>query len=163
MRRVSGAQKNEPLLMGDVGYLSADGYLYVLGRQVDVIRVRRGDTEVQVFPRTVEEAVHQHPAVKEVALVATEVQGQQRLYLAVVLRQKYRRLQPGLHAPSERELLEFVHALVPPEALPQAVVFMDQLPRSPLCKMLRRSVRDHVVQKLAVGADFFLTQVPTSD
>lgn len=141
-------QKNEPLLMGDVGYLSADGYLYVLGRQADVIRVRCGDTEVQVFPRTVEEAVHQHPAVKEVALVATEVQGQQRLYLAVVLRQKYRRLQPGLPLPSERELLEFAHAQVPPEALPQAVVFMDQLPRSPLCKMLRRSVRDLVVQRL---------------
>ena len=123
--------------MGDAGYLSADGYLYVLGRQVDVIRVRRGDTEVQVFPRTVEEAVHQHPAVKEVALVAIEFRGQQNLYLAAVLRQKYRRLQPGLDAPTERELLEFLHALVPPEALPQAVVFMDRLSRSPLCKMLR--------------------------
>lgn len=142
-------QKNEPLLMGDIGYLSADGYLYVLGRQADVIRVRRGDSEVQVFPRKVEDALHQHPAVKEVALVAIEVQGQQRLYLAVVLRQKYQRLRPGPDVPSERELLEFLHSQVAPEALPQGVVFMDQLPRSPLCKMVRRSVRDHIVQRLA--------------
>ena len=148
-------QKNEPLLMGDVGYLSAEGYLYILGRQVDAIRVRCGDTEVEVFPRKVEEAVHQHPAVKEVALVAIEVQRQQRLYLAVVLRQKYRSSQPGLNAPNGRELLECLHSDMPPEVLPQAVLFMDQLPRSPLCKILRRSVRDHVVQELAVDADAF--------
>ena len=142
-------QKNQPLLMGDVGYLSADGYLYVLGRLADVIRVRDGDTEVQVFPRKVEDVLHQHPAVKEVALVSVETLGQQHLYLAVVLRQQYQRLQPGPDVPCERELLEFLRSQVPPQALPQGVLFMDQLPRSPLCKMVRRSVRDHVVQRLA--------------
>ncbi|MES2949024.1 MAG: AMP-binding protein [Pseudomonadota bacterium] len=154
-------QKNEPLLMGDVGYLSADCYLYVLGRQADAIYVRHGGAEVRVFPRKVEEALHQHPAVKEVALVAIEVQGQQRLYVAVVLRQNYRRLRAGPDVPSGRELLEFLRPHVPPEAFPQGLVFMDQLPRSPLGKMVRSGVRDHVVQKLAVGVDAFSTQVPT--
>lgn len=145
-------QKNEPLLMGDIGYLSADGYLYVLGRQADVIRVRHGDAEVQVFPRKVEDALHQHPAVKEVALVSMEMLGQQRLYLAVVLRQQYRRLRPGPEVPCERQLLEFLRSQVAPEALPLGVVFMDQLPRSPLCKMLRRNVQEQLAQRLAHGA-----------
>ena len=152
--------KNKPLLMGDIGYLSADGYLYLQGRQADAIRLRQGDHEVQVFPRTVEDVLHEHPAVKEVALVAVEIQGQQHLYLAVVLRQRYRHLQPGPDVPSERELLEFLHSRLSPEARPQAVVFMDQLPRSPLCKMVRRSVRDHLVQQLAVGVDTSLPPVP---
>lgn len=142
-------RRNEPLWMGDIGYLSADGYLYVLGRQADVIRVPVGDSAVQVFPRQVEDALHLHPAVKEVALVAVEVGARQGLYLAVVLRQQYRRLPPGPDVPSERDLVAFLCSRVAPEALPQGVFFMDQLPRSPLCKMLRRGVQEQLAQKLA--------------
>lgn len=139
-------RKNEPLWMGDIGYLSADGYLYVLGRQADVIRVPVGDSAVQVFPRQVEDALHLHPAVKEVALVAVEVGARQGLYLAVVLRRQYRRLPPGPDVPSERDLLAFLRSRVAPEALPQGVFFMDQLPRSPLCKLLRRGVQEQLAQ-----------------
>lgn len=53
------------LYTGDVGEIDADGYLYITGRRKEMIIV----SGYNVFPREVEEVLHQHPAVADVAVV----------------------------------------------------------------------------------------------
>lgn len=143
-------QEKQSLFMGDYGSLTADGYLYVLGRQADAVRMP--GSGALVFPRNVEDVLHRHPAVKEAAVVAldaADAESPVRLYATVVLRRQYRHLLSESHAPWEQELLAFLRSRLEPHACPHGLAIMDQLPRSPLCKMVRLSVRDEWRRRLA--------------
>ena len=119
------------LVTGDMGMLSADGYLTLLGRKTDLIR--RG-TQV-IAPRLVEEAIHDHPAIKEASLV----QVGERAVLAVSLRRQWR----GRQAPEQWrwQLLAHLADRIPDWQWPDDIVVLEELPRSRLCKVLRREVR----------------------
>jgi len=119
------------LVTGDMGRLSADGYLTLLGRKADL--VRRG-TYV-IAPRLVEEAIHDHPAIKEASLV----QVGERAVLAVSLRRTWRNRQ----GPEQWrwQLLAHLADRIPDRQWPDDIVVLEELPRSRLCKVLRREVR----------------------
>lgn len=123
------------LRIGDMGMLDSKGYLTLLGRKPDVLR-RDGRA---IYPRYVEEALHDHPAIKEAAYV----QGPQGLVMVFSLRRAWRddtalkrwRTELKLHLRSR--VLEW--------QLPDSYLLMDELPRSQLGKLLRREVRDHLM------------------
>ena len=117
---------------GDMGYLAAGGWLHVLGRSADVIR-RAGRT---IYPRPIEEALHDHPAVKESALV----QVGDAAVMAVSLRRVMRVAALDTQA-CAAELLAFLRQRIDPAQLPDRVQIMEELPRSALAKVLRREVR----------------------
>ncbi len=119
------------LVTGDTGFLSPDGYLTLLGRKADL--VRRGDHVI--YPRLVEEAVHDHPAIKEASLV----QVGERAVLAVSLRRAWRNRQ----GPEQWrwQLLAHLADRTPEWQWPDDIVVLEELPRSPLGKVLRREVR----------------------
>lgn len=124
-------QRGGWLHIGDIGYLDNDGLLHVLGRAPDLIH-RHGCT---TYPRYAEEAMHDHPAVKETAYVQV---GEQAI-MAVSLRQSWR---ARLHDPAlADDMLQFLTTRVEPQGLPDAVRLLPELPRSPLGKVLRREVR----------------------
>ena len=50
---------------GDVGYMDEDGYLYIVDRTKDMLLCGG----FNVYPRTIEEAIYQHPAVEEVSVI----------------------------------------------------------------------------------------------
>ncbi len=117
---------------GDVGYVDADGFLYLVDRKKDLI-ISGG---INVFPRDIEEIIVQHPAVREVAVfgVPSEKWGETPL-AAVVLKE------PGLA--SAEEILQWTNARV--EAGYQKVsqvVIMEDFPRSAAGKTLKRVMRD---------------------
>jgi acyl-CoA synthetase (AMP-forming)/AMP-acid ligase II len=120
------------LRIGDVGTLSSDGWLTVLGRKPDLLQ-RNGRV---IYPRRVEEAVHEHPAVKE----ATYVQRPNGNVMAFSLRHAYRRQHSQEYWASE--LARHLRERVPDWQLPDSYALFDELPRSRLGKVLRREVRD---------------------
>ncbi|MGH3517226.1 MAG: AMP-binding protein [Haloechinothrix sp.] len=118
---------------GDLGYLDADGRLAVSGRQDEMI-ISGGEN---VFPRSVEEALAFLPQVREVAVVGTpDAEYGQRLAAYIVLRDGAR-----LDADMVRA---YVHHRLARFAVPRDVVFLDQLPRNPTGKILKRLLVDGV-------------------
>ncbi|MFY3383915.1 class I adenylate-forming enzyme family protein [Paracidovorax sp. MALMAid1276] len=119
------------VVMGDLGYFDAAGYLHVLGRNADRV-ARHGQL---LNPREVEEVVHTHPAVKEACLVQHGPQAA----LVLSLRRRWR---TGHDRPAlEREVAQYLAHHLPPPLRPDAVHIVEEIPRSFLNKMLRREVR----------------------
>ena len=119
------------LRIGDMGALAADGYLTMLGRKPDVLQ-RDGQT---IFPRYVEEALHDHPCIKE----ASYVQGPQGMAMAFSLRCTHR--SPQVQGYWSAELAQHLQTRIPHWQVPDSYHLFDELPRSPLGKVLRREVR----------------------
>lgn len=115
---------------GDVGYLDQRGFLYLTDRSKDVI-ITGGSN---VYPREVEEALLSHPAVREVAVVGIPDRkwGESvRAYVVVV---------PGCE-PEATELIAHCRRQLASFKKPKSVVFVDQLPKSPNGKILKRMLR----------------------
>jgi acyl-CoA synthetase (AMP-forming)/AMP-acid ligase II len=117
-------------LSGDTGRFDADGRLYVLGREDDMI-VSGGEN---VFPAEVERVLQEHPGVREVAVVGVDDHSfGQRLAAFVVL-------VPGASV-EEQELKEHVRAHLAGFKVPRDVHFLEGLPRNASGKVLTRELR----------------------
>ena len=116
---------------GDVGVLDDEGYLYVVDRVKDVIKTGG----VIVASREVEEALFTHPAVSEVAVIATpDPKWIEAVTAIVVLRQ-------GESADAEA-LIAHCRARLAPFKVPKRVIFRADLPRNTAGKVLKRELRD---------------------
>jgi acyl-CoA synthetase (AMP-forming)/AMP-acid ligase II len=119
---------------GDVGYFDAAGRLFVAGRDDEMI-ISGGEN---VFPREVEDLLADHPAVEEAAIIGVEDEKfGQRLRAFVVLR-------PGEDVTQET-LQEYVRENLARFKVPREVVFIDELPRNPAGKVLKRELREREV------------------
>jgi long-chain acyl-CoA synthetase len=124
------------LATGDIGRLDEDGHLFLLDRKKDVI-LRGG---YSVYPRQVEEALHQHPSVREAVVVGVPHKRLGEEVVAVVV------AAPGCSADALRE---FARERVAAYAYPRLVVLADELPRNPSGKILRREIdRDALAASL---------------
>ena len=114
----------------DRGYLDAEGYLYLDGRDDDVI-VRGGEN---ISPGEIEDVLLTHPAVTDVAVVAMpDEQWGEAVAAAVVCK-------PG-HTVSDAELQARVREHLRSSRVPQRIVFKDALPYTETGKLLRRVIR----------------------
>jgi fatty-acyl-CoA synthase len=105
------------------------GRLFVEGREDDMI-VSGGEN---VFPAEVEELLATHPSVLEAAVVGVpDEEFGQRLKAFLVAR-------PGAFVTAE-ELRKFVHQSLARFKTPREVVFLDELPRNALGKIVRREL-----------------------
>ena len=102
----------------DLGYLDADGFLYVVDRKKDMI-ISGGEN---IYSWEVEEALRRHPAVAEVAVVAVpDPEWGEAVKACVVLR-------TGARA-GEAELIEHCRAAIASYKKPRSVDFVEALPR----------------------------------
>ena len=123
---------------GDLGYVDADGYLYVVDRKKDMIKTG-GEN---VATREVEEAIYTHPAVAEVAVFAVPHPRWVEAVTAVVV------LKDGQEA-TQDDLIAHARGLLAGYKTPKYVVITDALPKNPSGKILKRQLR----QELATLAD----------
>jgi acyl-CoA synthetase (AMP-forming)/AMP-acid ligase II len=119
---------------GDLGFLDDHGRVNILDRQADVIA--RGGRAV--FPRRIEEAASEHPAVKEACAVA-DTAG--RIVLAVSWRRAVR-----AEADPTASLSRALEERLDPGERPDAIRVFGQLPRSVQGKVLKREIRDVVAR-----------------
>src|SRR5581483_6324651 len=114
---------------GDVGHFDAAGRLFVDGRDDEMI-VSGGET---VFPAAVEDALSAHADVVEAAVVPVEGDEYgQRLRGFVVLR-------PGASV-SEQDVKDYLRGRLARFKVPREVLFVDELPRNPTGKVLKRQL-----------------------
>ena len=116
---------------GDLGYLDADGYLFIVDRKKDLIKT----SGFQVWPREIDEVLAAHPAVAEVGVagVADAAKGE-AIKAWVVLR--------AGHTVSEADLRVFCREKLAPYKVPSRIEFRQELPKTMVGKVLRRVLRD---------------------
>jgi acyl-CoA synthetase (AMP-forming)/AMP-acid ligase II len=119
------------VLTRDMGYLDEDGYLFLADRKEDMI-ISGG---FNIWPAELENALASHPAVAEVAVVGIAHEKWGETPKAVVV------LCDGQQA-DERELIDWTRAKLGAVKRVTSVDFVDELPKTPLGKVLRRQVRD---------------------
>jgi long-chain acyl-CoA synthetase len=114
---------------GDLARLDDDGYFFIVDRKKEMI-IRGG---YNVYPREIEEALYEHPAVAEVACIGiAHAELGEEVAVAVALKS-------GATAEPD-ELREFVKARVAAYKYPRHVWLVDTLPKGPTGKILRRAV-----------------------
>jgi long-chain acyl-CoA synthetase len=115
---------------GDLGRRDPDGYFYVVDRKKDLI-IRGG---YNVYPREVEELLYEHPDVVEAAVVGIpDPTHGEEVGAAVVLRD-------GAGASTE-ELREHVRSRLAPYKYPRRIWLLDELPKGPTGKILKREIQ----------------------
>jgi fatty-acyl-CoA synthase len=114
---------------GDVGHFDENGRLFIDGRDDEMI-VSGGEN---VFPREVEELLVTHEAIGDAAVIGVEdPEFGQRLRAFVVTRSEV----------SEDEVKAFVKDNLARYKVPREVVFLDDLPRNPTGKILKRELAE---------------------
>jgi long-chain acyl-CoA synthetase len=116
---------------GDLGYLDADGYLFIVDRKKDLIKT----SGYQVWPREVEEVIAAHHAVKEVGVAGIPDPTKGEAVRAWVV------LRRGQDA-TESELRAFCRERLAPYKVPSRVEFRTDLPKTMVGKILRRALKD---------------------
>ncbi|MQA85018.1 MAG: AMP-binding protein [Streptosporangiales bacterium] len=119
------------LRSGDVGFMDADGWFYIVDRKKDMI-VASG---YKVWPREVEDVLLEHPAVREAAVVGVPDPYRGETVWAYVS------LRPGKGATSD-ELVGFCRERLAAYKYPRRIEILDDLPKNPSGKLLRRELRD---------------------
>ncbi len=117
------------LRTGDIGYLDADGYLYLVDRIKDVIFCGG----YNVYPRVLEDALYQHPAVLEATVIGVpDVYRGQAPKAFVVLR-------PG-HSATGEALRAFLTDHLSKIELPKSVEIRDSLPKTLIGKLSKKEL-----------------------
>ena len=114
---------------GDVGRVDEDGYFAIVDRKKDMI-IRGG---YNVYPREIEEVLYEHPAVAEAAVIGLPHKALGEEVGAAV------RLNPGADV-TAGELRDYVKAQVAAYKYPRAVWFVDELPKGPTGKIVKREI-----------------------
>ncbi|WP_235174727.1 AMP-binding protein [Tomitella biformata] len=120
--------------LGDLGYLDADGYLYLDGRRTDLI-ISGG---VNIYPAETEQRLAEHPAVFDVAVIGVPDDEYGQQVKAVV------QLEGGhVSGPEMAEtLIAYCREQLAAYKCPRSVSFEESLPRTPTGKLLKRVLMD---------------------
>jgi long-chain acyl-CoA synthetase len=114
---------------GDIGRIDEDGCFFIVDRKKELI-IRGG---YNVYPREIEEVLYEHPAVREAAVIGIPHDDLGEEIGAAVA------LKPGAQT-SESDLREFVRANVAAYKYPRHVWFVEELPKGPTGKLLKREI-----------------------
>ena len=122
----------------DLGYLDADGYLFLVGRSDDVIN-RGGE---KIYPREIEEILLAQPGVRSAAVVglADEVLGERPVAYVVTDA-------AAVAAEVEAVLSEACAARLPRHKRPSEFCLVEEMPLGPTGKISRRQLKDLVTSR----------------
>lgn len=123
------------LYTGDLAKMDEEGYFYIVDRKKDMVIVGG----YNVYPREVEEVLYEHPEVVEVAVLGVPDPNQgEAVQCYVVVKDK---------SLTEAALLEYCREHLAKYKVPSKIEFLEELPKNTTGKILRRALKDKVLQK----------------
>jgi long-chain acyl-CoA synthetase len=130
------------LLTGDMVRMDSDGYFYIVDRKKDMIDA----SGYNVYPREVEEVLYQHPKVKEAVVVGVpDAYRGETVKAYVVLKDNETAL--------DTEILEFCKLKLAAYKTPKLLEFRDELPKTLVGKILRRTLLEEEKAKIKMAAE----------
>ena len=129
------------LRTGDVGYMDADGFVFIVDRIKDMLLCGG----YNVYPRNIEEAIYTHPAVAEVSVIGIpdEYRGQSpKAFIA---------LKPGATPFSLDELKGFLKDKLGKHEMIGVIEFRDSLPKTAVGKILKTALYEEEAQRRAAA------------
>ena len=121
---------------GDLGRLDEDGYYWFMGRKKEII-IRAGSN---ISPLEVEEALYQHPAVRECGVIGVPDSTLGEVVWAFVALANH-------EAVTAAELQDFARGRIASYKIPEEIRFLTELPKGPTGKVHRRTLREQVVRE----------------
>ncbi len=118
------------LYTGDIATMDDEGYLFIVDRKKDMILV----SGFNVYPNEVEAVIAAHPGVKDCAVVGVPDEDTGEWVVAYVVRKD-----PALTMDAVRA---YCKQTLTPYKVPKLVIFRDDLPKSPVGKVLRKDLRE---------------------
>ena len=115
---------------GDMGRVDADGYFFIVDRKKELV-IRGG---YNVYPREVEEVFYEHPDVREAAVIGIPHDDLGEEVAAAIALKDGARTSAG-------ELRDFVKERVAAYKYPRVVWLVDELPKGPTGKILKREIK----------------------
>jgi long-chain acyl-CoA synthetase len=115
---------------GDVGYMDDEGYVFLVDRLKDII-IAGG---YKIYPRHIEEAIHEHPAVAEVTVIGIDDEYRGQAPKAFI------RLKEGKEL-TEAELKNFLKDKLSAIERPDYVEFRDELPKTLIGKLSKKELK----------------------
>lgn len=124
------AMRGDWLLTGDIGHRDVDGYYYITDRKKDMLLVNG----INVYPREVEEVIHQFPGVKETAVIGIPDarKGEQPLAFIAAA--------DGVTL-DEKAITQFLRQKLADYKVPKQIRFVPALPRNATGKILKTELR----------------------
>jgi long-chain acyl-CoA synthetase len=132
--KTAGAYRGDYFTLGDMGYMDAEGYLYLTDRTANLI-ISGG---VNIYPAEVDAVLLEHPSVGDVATIGVPDDEWGESVKAVV------ELVEGVVGSAElaEELMEFCRDRLAHFKCPRSVDFVDELPREDTGKIFKRKLRE---------------------
>lgn len=127
------------LRTGDVGYLDEDGYLFLVDRIKDLILCGG----YNVYPRVIEDALYEHPAVAEAVVIGVPDAYRGQSPKAFVA------LHAGMHA-DEGELCAFLKERLSKIEMPSSIELRDSLPKTLIGKLSKKALADEEMARRSV-------------
>jgi long-chain acyl-CoA synthetase len=137
-QKTAGTYRGDLFTIGDIGYLDAEGYLYLTDRQSNMI-ISGG---VNIYPQETESHLVTHPKVYDVAVIGVPNDDLGEEVKAVVV--PAAGCAPGTALADE--LIEHCRAHIAHYKCPRTIDFVDELPRTETGKMQKRKLRDRYWQ-----------------
>ncbi|MFC2046756.1 class I adenylate-forming enzyme family protein [Chloroflexota bacterium] len=114
----------------DMGYVDKDGYFFLAGRATDMI-IRGGEN---IAPEEIENILHSHPKIDEAAVIGVPDEEWGEQPRAVIVLKKGEAATPD-------EIMEYCRDRLASFKRPRSVNFVDELPRNPMGKVIKRVLR----------------------
>lgn len=127
--------RNGWLYTGDLATMDEEGYFTIVDRKKDMVIVGG----YNVYPREVEEVLYNHPGVVEVAVVGVPDPNQGEAVKCFVVLKDQSLTEEGLKAYCREHLAKY--------KVPSSIEFLEELPKNTTGKILRRALKDQVLQK----------------
>lgn len=127
--------KNGWLHTGDIGYMDEKGYVFIVDRKKDMVLV----SGFNVYPNEIESVIGAHPDVQTVAVIGVPNEQTGEALKAFIIKRN-----PALDAD---DIIAFCRKSLTGYKVPKLIEFRDELPLSPVGKVLRRELRNQALHQ----------------